>query len=59
MESLSELKSKDSERYLIRLDELINDRSELEKEIPYMVEMPSIWVSNQSKFEYAGIDKPT
>lgn len=57
MMSLSELKSKDSKAYYNRLNELISNRSLLEKEIPYMVEMPSIWVFNQSKFEREGIDK--
>lgn len=50
MMSLDELRSQNKNLYINRLNELIENPSALEKEIPYMVEM-SIWDVNKAKFD--------
>lgn len=50
MMSLEELRSQNKKLYIKRLNELFENPSALEEEIPYMVEM-SVWDVNKAKFD--------
>lgn len=50
MMSLEELRSQNKNLYIKRLNELLENPSALEEEIPYMVEM-SVWDVNKAKFD--------